>query len=245
MLLGVNDPLATDSANKERVLAYLWLPHHAKRPLQLVNYKPGGPSYSGLLVPQETEVVCGPILHSGRAVFVTVLRGMREREVPHDWKWPEPNTVAHRDHMVRGSVEQRRGLDYLATRDDIDMNKIICMGLSAGGNDLPTMAIEDRFRGVMLLSAGIESWFTDAKVMPEANPVNFAPYIKCPKLMIHGIYDEGISFKTEAKPTFDILSEPKRLIELKTGHFPPMDQWIPPTLEWLDEILGPVSQIER
>ena len=34
----------------------------------------------------------------------------------------------------------------------------------------------------------------------------------------------------------------KELVVLETGHFPPMSQWIPPALRWLDEVLGPVSR---
>ena len=170
---------------------------------------------------------------------------MLERDLPPDWKAPDMSTIAYRDFAIQGSVDQRRGLDYLATRQDIDMNKIVCMGLSAGGNDLPLLAVEERFKGTLLLSAGIGNWWTEQKVIAEAFPANFAPYIKGPKLMIHGIYDEGIPFRTAAKPLFEILSEPKKLIQLKTGHFPPMDLWVPPALEWLDTVLGPVQKERR
>jgi pimeloyl-ACP methyl ester carboxylesterase len=192
-------------------------------------------------VPQETEVVCGPFLHSGRAVFVAVVEGMTERDLRADWEWPDKETVAHRELMVRDAVDQRRGIDYLATRDDIDMHKIVCMGLSMGGSDLMMMAVEERFRGVLLLAAGIGPRQREKRVIAEADPINFAPYIQGPKLMIHGRYDEGLPFRTAAEPLFKLLSEPKEMIVLETGHFPPMDQWAPPALKWLDETLEPVK----
>lgn len=225
----------------QRAQAYLWLPHHAARPLQVVNYKPGGASYHGLTAPQETEVVCKPFLDSGRAVFVAVIEGMTDRPLPVNWREPDADTVAYRDVMVHDTLDQRRGLDYLATRDDIDMGKIVCMGLSMGGHDLITMAVEDRFRGTILLAAGLGTFAKQRNMIAEASPANFAPYIPGPKLMIQGRYDESIPFKTSAEPTFKLLSEPKKLIVLETGHFPPMDQWVPPALEWLDQTLGPVS----
>lgn len=224
-----------------RALAYLWLPKHAQPPYQVINYKPGGASYQGVMVWQETEVVCGPFLYGGRAVFVTVVEGMRDRELPPNWIEPEPGSVAYREMMVYDTIDQRRGLDYLETRDDIDRDRCVCMGLSQGGYDLVTMAVEERFQGVLLLSAGIGS--TVPKTIAEANAVNFAPYIRGPKLMIHGRYDESLPFRTRALPLFHLLSEPKELIVLDTGHFPPMDQWVPPAIQWLDRVLGPVNSV--
>jgi pimeloyl-ACP methyl ester carboxylesterase len=226
----------------KRVLAYLWLPKNAPRPLQVINYKPGGASYAGLTAPQETEVVCGPFILAGRAVFVVVIEGMRERDLPPDWKFPDEGTVAYRDAIVQDTIDQRRGLDYLATRNDVDMNKIVCMGLSAGGYDLVTMAVEKRFQGFFLLAAGLGlGGKKEQKMAAEANPVNFAPYISGPKLMIQGRYDESIPLKTSAEPLFALLTEPKKLIVLETGHFPPLDQWVPPAQKWMDETLGPVG----
>jgi hypothetical protein len=194
----------------------------------------------GLFAWQETEVVCGPFILEGRAVFVALVEGMRERDLPPEWKGPKPDTIAYRDMMVYDTVDQRRGLDYLATRDDIDMERIACMGLSLGGSDLVTMAVEDRFRAVILVGAGLSA--SDRSVIAEANPVNFAPYIKGPKLMIHGRYDEGLPLRTEAQPLYDLLSEPKdNFVVLPTGHFPPMHLWPPYVEAFLDRLFGPVK----
>src|SRR5262245_23980739 len=102
-------------AGPDRALGYLWLPKHSPRPLQLINYDPGAASYSGLTVPQETEVVCGPFIKSGRAVFVAVLQGMTERKAPPDFIEADLNTVKFRKSVVTESIDQRRGPDYLAT----------------------------------------------------------------------------------------------------------------------------------
>jgi formylglycine-generating enzyme required for sulfatase activity len=231
--------------DENRALAFLWLPHYAPRPLQVVNYKPGGASYQGLTVPQETEVVCAPFLHSGRAVFVAVIQGMTDRPLPLAFQNADEATVAFRDMLVQDTVDQRRGLDYLATRDDIDMSKIVSMGLSLGGYDLVTMAVEKRFRGTILLAAGLMPGEKQKRVIAEANPINFAPYIEGPKLMIQGRYDEAIPFATEAEPLFRLLSEPKEFLVLDTGHFPPLDLWAPPALAWLDKTLGPVGETRK
>jgi pimeloyl-ACP methyl ester carboxylesterase len=78
-------------------------------------------------------------------------------------------------------------------------------------------------------------------MIPEAAPVNFAPYIKGPKLMLHGRYDEGIRLKSGAEPLFRLLGEPKELKLFDSGHLPPMEQWVPIAKDWFDRTLGPVS----
>jgi hypothetical protein len=228
---------------KQRALAYLWLPKNSQPPYQVIFYKPGAASYQGLLAPQETEVVCGPFLKAGRAVYEVVIEGMRERDLPADWKQPDPHTVAYRDMMVYDTLDQRIGLDYLAERseNDIDLEKIACMGLSSGGYDLITMTVEDRFKAIFLLSAGL-GIEEGEHTIPAADPVNFAPYLRAPKLMIHGRYDEGLPLKTAALPLFKLLSQPKELIVLDTGHFPPISQWYPVAQAFFDRELGPVNR---
>ena len=125
------------------------------------------------------------------------------------------------------------GLDYLAERQekDIDLEKIGVLALELGGYDLVTMAVEERFKAICLLSAGLGG----RRSIPEADPVNYAPYIRTPeKFMIHGRYDEGFPLKTSAEPLFDLLSEPKQMLVLDTGHFPPISMWYPPAQEFFD-----------
>ena len=68
------------------------------------------------------------------------------------------------------------------------------------------MAVEDRFRAVVLLAAGLGA--NENRTIAEANPVNFAPYIRCPKLMIHGDQDEIIPLEL-GRQVFDAAKPPK------------------------------------
>jgi len=226
---------------ESRVPAYLWLPKNAVPPFQVIFYKPGGASYQGLTAPQETEMVCGPFLKSGRAVYEVLLEGMTERPLPLDWKSAEMETVAYRDMVIYDVIDQRIGLDYLIDHHpEIDKDRLASMSLSMGGYDLPMLAIEERFNAHFLISAGLAPG-NAKRVIAAANPVNFAPYIRGPKLMIHGRYDEGIPFETMTKPLFDLLSEPKEMHVLETGHFPPFAQWYPIAQDFFDRTLGPVK----
>jgi predicted esterase len=232
-------------AGGERAFAYLWLPKHTSPPFSVLDYKPGGASYAGLTVPQETEVVCAPFLHSGRAVFVTVLKGMSERRFPPGFADPEGTSVKFRELTVHETIDQRRGLDYLVSRPEIDRKRIAWFGLSKGGSSLVQLAVEDRYCSVLILAAGIAKEAADW--VPEANPVNFAPYIGhrrakgVPKLHLHGRYDESLPLKTSAEPLFRLLPQSKEMVVFDSGHFPPMELWVPVAKKWFDETLERVS----
>jgi formylglycine-generating enzyme required for sulfatase activity/predicted Ser/Thr protein kinase len=226
-------------AGGERALAYLWLPRHAPRPLQVIDYIATACTWSATVsVPQEVEVICAPFIKSGRAVFEVVLFGFQERLEPPGFEWPDRHEVRYRDMVVKDSIDHRRGLDYLATRDDIDMSKLGCWGLSLGGEKLVHMSVEPRYRSVLFMAAGVHR----QKVAPirEANPVNLLPYIRAPKLLLNGRYDEDFPEKTSAEPLFQLLSEPKRKVYLEAGHFPQLEMWVPIVKDWFDETLGPV-----
>jgi eukaryotic-like serine/threonine-protein kinase len=229
-------------AGGERAPAYLWLPKHAPPPFQVIDYKPGGASYAGLTVPQEVEVICAPLLQSGRAVFVTLLKGMSERKLPPGFTDPPGTSVKYRELVVHDTIDQRRGLDFLATRPELDGKKIAWFGVSKGGWDLVELGVEDRYATAVLLAAGVLK--DDANKIAEANLVNFAPYIGrgkpggLPTLMLHGRYDESIPLKTAAEPLFRLLPEPKRMQVFDTGHFPAMELWVPVAKKWFDEMLG-------
>ena len=59
--------------------------------------------------------------------------------------------------------------------------------------------------------------------------------------MLKGFYDEAHPLKTQGEPLFKILSEPKRLTILESGHVPPPEIFAPAINDWLDETLGKVK----
>ena len=78
------------------------------------------------------------------------------------------------------------------------------------------------------------------RALAEANPINFLPYIKPPKLLLNGKYDEDFPFETHAKPFYNLMREPKKLALVEGGHVPPLEKRVPIMNAWLDETLGPV-----
>jgi pimeloyl-ACP methyl ester carboxylesterase len=144
--------------------------------------------------------------------------------------------------MVLHATELRLGIDYLETREDIDVERLAYVGLSLGaGSRLPFAAVDERYRAVILMGAGIDERVHPT--LPEAANFNFAPYIKPPKLMINGRQDEEHPWNTRALPLWNLLREPKELVLLDgAGHHPPVEMRVQPINAFLDKTLGPVRR---
>lgn len=227
-------------AGGERAFAYLYLPLNAQRPLQVIHYMPTDAAYYGLTLPDEIEANAAPYIKAGRAIFAVALKGFRERPWPQDYKSPKRDSVAFRELVINWAIDYHRGLDYLATRNEIDTGKLACFAVSVNNRKLTLIATENRCAAVILMGGGlIRSW---ADMIAEANGVNFAPHIPAPKLMINGRYDEALSFRAEAEPLYKLLRGPKELVVVDQGHIPSLEASVPTINRWLDQTLGAVKR---
>jgi pimeloyl-ACP methyl ester carboxylesterase len=105
----------------------------------------------------------------------------------------------------------------------------------------PVTALKDL--GAILLSAGLVA-SVRRNLPPEIDPVNFAPRLRLPVLMLSGRYDFLLPVDTAQKPLFDALGTPaadKRHFIFDEGHVPARTVLIRETLDWLDRRLGPVT----
>jgi eukaryotic-like serine/threonine-protein kinase len=79
--------------------------------------------------------------------------------------------------------------------------------------------------------------------LPEVDPINFAPHVQVPVLLVNGRYDFFFPTETSQKPLFLWLGTPlkdKRRLVFEAGHVPPNDLMIKEILDWLDRYHGPV-----
>ena len=103
-------------------------------------------------------------------------------------------------------------------------------------------ALETRYRAFVFIGAGLPDY--DRALSAAANPINFAAYLRAPKLIIQGRYDEDTPLRTATEPFFKLLSEPKRLTLYDGGHVPSIEVLMSSTRAWLDEYLGRVVRSE-
>ena len=127
----------------ERMTAYLFLPKRVKPPYQVVVFFPSA-RVNGL--------------PSSDALGDLSLRGLRRRQrargdlsrlsVPlraATRRAAGPGSDAQRETLIAWSKDLGRSLDYLATRDDIDMTRVGYLGVSQGAADgVILAALEDR-----------------------------------------------------------------------------------------------------
>ncbi|MEM1125189.1 MAG: SUMF1/EgtB/PvdO family nonheme iron enzyme [Bacteroidota bacterium] len=233
-----------DVAGEDPILAYLYLPKRAAPPYQGLTFVPGVNVFFEQSVPEQMEWLLSPHIKAGRAVFSVVMKGMIEREWDPRRVFPRPRSIRFRELMVRHATELRRGLDYLETRKEIDMDRLAYVGFSWGAaSRLVFAAIESRFRSVVLIGGGIDNQYQPTR--PETDNVNFAPRLARPVLMVTGKYDEECSYYREALPLWNLLREPKKLELVEGGHLPAPEARVPVVNQWLNETLGRVEGATR
>ena len=176
------------------------------------------------------------IIRSGRAVLFPIYQGTYERNSTGQ---NGPN--ADRDLIISWSKELGRSIDYLETRRDIDRGRIAYYGFSMGAVVGPIMtALEPRFKASILQGGGV----IDMPEPPDIEPINFAPRVRVPTLMVGGRQDFARPIETLQRPLFNLLGPPpdqKRFALFEGGHIPRLQDVIREVLDWLDRYLGPVA----
>jgi dienelactone hydrolase len=236
------EKLSFSGAGGERAIAYLYLPHHVARPLQVLHFVPAGDVAGGFRsLDSSMDDRMAPFVLAGRAAFGVVLKGYIGRLRPAGSIPPSATTVEFAESSMNQISELRRGLDYLESRPDVDPTRIGFFGPSAGAAiGLILTAVEDRYRAITMVGAGLpREW---VEIVAEANPIHFAPHIRAPKLLVQGRYDEDTHLRTAAEPLFKLWPEPKRLVVYEGGHVPTNEVLMNATRDWLDEVMGPVRR---
>ena len=222
----------------DRVLVQLFIPRSARPPYQAVINFPGG---DAILLDSSRRAGLHhvePFLRSGRVVVYPVFQGTFERKVP-TFSGP----IGLRQLTINQVKDLRRTIDYLATRGDIDMDRLLYHGVSYGANRAPfPLALEHRLRAAIIMSGGLGVW---THMPPEIQPQHYLARVRIPVLMINGAQDYNFPVETSQRPFFDLLgTDPayKEHLVLDMGHLPPnYTAVIRAYLDWTDRWLGPVE----
>jgi formylglycine-generating enzyme required for sulfatase activity/dienelactone hydrolase len=249
------EPLADDSEHwsrekitfktaygSERMAAYLFLPKRVKPPFQVVAFFPSArvnalPSSEAL----GDLTFLDYVVDSGRAVIYPVYQYLYERQ---GRVRPDPGPTLARETVIEWSKDLGRSLDYLATRDDIDSNRVGYLGVSQGSADGVILAtVEDRIKAVVLLDGG---YFETEHPVAGMDQADFAPRLRKPVLMVNGRYDWVFPVAASQEPLFNMLGTPpadKRHVVFDTPHDVRLrrDDLTKEVLAWYDTYLGKVN----
>ena len=170
----------------ERGGAFLYLPRDAPPPYQTVIYWGG----SGLLTVQSIEEEWADgfdfMVRSGRAVALPLFKGAYERDdslfsITYSVVSGNPMGTVYRDYITRWVKDLSATIDYLATREDLDEERVAYYGLSFGGWTAPiVLAVEPRFKAAVTNVGGM----TYRRHLPEGDPINFVTRVRTPFLDI-------------------------------------------------------------
>jgi len=230
-----------DGPGADSVLLYFYAPKTAEPPYQTMIFVPSSGAFFMETVPEAVEWSIGPLIQGGRAALAVVMKGMLEREFPPGFTSPPPPSVEFRDLMVLQATELRLGMDYAESRSDVDPDRFAYVAVSWGaGSRLVFSAVDNRYKAVVLIGGGIDERVKPT--LPEADNVNFAPYIRVPKLLLNGRNDEEHPWLSRGLPLWNLLQEPRKLRLVDgAGHVVPLEVRIPEIKDFLDQVLGPVT----
>ena len=224
-----------DSAHRgQRLRVHLFLPKRVAPPYQTVIFFPAGDAFV-LRSSKDLSLFFGAaIIRSGRAFLYPVYSGTFER---HASSGDGPQSEG--EFLITWSRELGRAIDYLESRPDVDQTRLAFYGASGGGDvGVILTALERRLKANVLQAGGSE-----LAVSPETDPVNYAPRVRSPTLVLGGRYDFEAPFETEQVPFFNLIgAEHKRHVVFETGHALPSPEVAVEVLAWLDRYLGPVSR---
>jgi serine/threonine protein kinase/formylglycine-generating enzyme required for sulfatase activity/dienelactone hydrolase len=201
----------------QRMTAYLFLPKNASPAYSVALYFPNTGalfSRSSSNIPAGTRVL-DFVIRSGRALLYPVYEGSYERSLPDPY--PEA-LLRRRERYMHWSQDVRRSVDYLATRRDLDLSRLVYYGDSLGARVSPIMiSLEPRFKAGILLDGGL-GFHAE---LPEADPINFVPNVKIPVLMVNGDSDYTLPTETSQAPLFRMLgtqAKDKRYVVFGGAH---------------------------
>lgn len=188
------------------------------------------------------------LLADGFAVLSLDAQCHGERVAENDYALPnpliEPGREPRRGYFtqqqiyVQTVIDYRRALDYLETRDDVDMSRIGAAGYSMGGTQVfPLLAVEDRVLAAVacVVPAERDKW---SLIAPQNHTRGIGTR---PVLMVMG-REDSMCRPAEAEALFEFLAgDASRLIFLNAGHRLPAD-YVEPAAEWLKRHLQKTSR---
>ncbi|MBM3475731.1 MAG: hypothetical protein FJX75_20895 [Armatimonadetes bacterium] len=223
-----------DSTNGQRVPALVGIPKTGEKPYPLLMVQ------HGLGGDKNVEYVRLPALEMAKAGYATIRidahsHGERAAANVQGDMMARILGMVQQGGWVQSIVDMRRGLDYCATRDDIDMERIGYMGASMGaimGGVL--CGVEDRIDAAVLMLGGSLGAFMPGlfETIDPANYIaNFAPR---PLLMLNGKQDPLIP-PAAAQRLYDAAKDPKKIVWYDTGHTLPLDEAVKEVTAFIGE----------
>jgi hypothetical protein len=228
----------------ERVIAHVFLPKNSRPPYQTIIHVLGDGALALSSIHDYGYEYPEYFTKDGRAVVIPALEGHLERNYNPPLEYKDMVTPTFlRDIQFKWYRELARVIDYLETREDIDIERLAYMGISSSACwSVTLLGVEERFKSAILLSGGILGKKALENI-PEVHPLHFLPWMKMPVIMLNGEYDTLFPVLQSQIPMYRLFGTPeedKYHKIYKTGHNVwDKKDWVRDTLAFLDKYFGP------
>jgi predicted esterase len=216
----------------DRFDIHLFIPRQGKPPFETVVEFPGAGAFRTRDFASHANWWEGELERSfvktGRVVCLPIYQGSWERSKGEEL---DPSTIRMRTLFIQWAQDLSRTVDYLATRSDIDSQRLSFSGFSLGAAIAPVLLVaEPRFKVAVLISGGYYS----SPWVPEIDPRRYAPHFKLPVLLLNGNCDAIFPLRSSQTPLFRHLGSTDKQHKLLTAnHWVPADEAVRIADEWL------------
>ena len=181
------------------------------------------------------------LLRAGIAVLTPDAQYHGERTQSNGYEFTVPlglrkgREFRFRDMLVQSVVDCRRGIDYLATRSDIDESQIGVLGYSLGAIETFALTALDTRVKVAVACVPPIGHLDRMGFSPSILPQTFARELKDrPLLMLMGRQDPS-STEAEARRIHDLIpASNKKIMFLDSGHVLPVE-YVSHAAKWLQD----------
>ena len=167
----------------------------------------------------------------GWCVLVADFYGFGERKKAGQ----KPQWWGSGSYTMQSVTDQRRGIDFLFSRSEVDTTKVALMGGSMGGYYGTLVAgLESRLTTVVLTVPGTGAGRApDDALARFSHILNFAPRVSAPILMVNATGDGRAS----GEELYNAMPEPKQQIWYESEHYLPPREYNEDILNWFHKHL--------
>jgi len=228
--------LVNTGYNNEKMDIIVFTPKNNFGKSPVVIFHPGANYYT---TPPEIDEV-GPgefgldfLIKSGRTIIWPAWKGSLNR-MPSVALSPEERVRNFRDLFRYWISDTQKTFDYIASRQDLDIDNVFYLGMSYGALfNTHNLLFEDRYKGALLYVGGNFPTYP-----PMADGINHMPRINTPFLMLNG-EDDYLVPKSAAMLFYNSAGTPKedkKIIFYNSGHWPlPRNQMIKESLSFIEK----------
>ena len=219
--------------NGEEMDVLIFRPKNTFEPSEAVVIHPGSNYYS--TPPEIDDINPGEfsldfLIKSGKTLVWPAWKGSLNRMPPTGSGGDRMREF--RNLYIAWANDTDKTIDYLETRNDIDLDNIFYLGMSYGSLfNTHTLLFENRYKGAILYVGGVFPTFP-----PLVDGINHMPRINIPFLMLNGEQDYLVP-KAAAMFFYQSTGTPekdKKIVFYDSGHWPlPRNQMIKETLDFI------------